>query len=87
MLTHGSAYFLLLVILCASDIRVYGGGVRSFRFHRLAVQPLLQDGLDALIVEGTDSHRPLAGILQPLWRVAFGQPHHPQAGPEALPAL
>ena len=52
--------------------------------QRLPVEPVLEDGFDILKCVGTDGHRSLASLFQPLRTIAFAQAHHAKTRPEAL---
>ena len=69
----------------APDVGVSNRRVRDrSRGQRLVLQPVLQDGVNALVAERVQRQGAEAGRLQPRCSVLFAQPQDAQAGPIAL---
>src|SRR5258707_3984874 len=78
-------FSLSLVISGAAQVVVATvGGERPWRREGLAVEPRLQDRLQASVAEGADCQRPLAGGLDAISAVAVAEPEDAETGAEAL---
>ena len=75
---------LVGVILRASDIVVARRKAVHLRRERSLIQMVLQDRLDASVGDALNGEGSLAGHLQPLLGVAFGQGDDAHAGAEPL---
>src|SRR5262252_7178777 len=80
-----SILFSSAVVVGATQVLVVAVEAgRTFGVQRLAVEPGLQDRLDAAVAEGAHRQRPLAGGLHALGAVAVAEPDDAQAGAIAL---
>ena len=69
----------------APDVGVSNRRVRDrSRGQRLVLQPVLQDGVNALVAERVQRQGADTGRLQPCRSVLFAQPQDAQTGPVAL---
>ena len=72
----------------APDVGVSNRCVRDrCRGERLVLQPVFEDGLDALVTERVQRQRASTGRLQPGRSVLFAQPQDAQTGPVALDGM
>src|SRR4030042_4329967 len=76
-----------IVVLRAPDVGVLNRCERSRSRQWLSLQPVPEDGLEALIVGGAQSQAAGTGRLQPCRSVFFAQPQDAQTGPVALDGM